>query len=86
MTPHPCFTCQRLISGDEWRCSSCQRAQRTARLSANWQRQSKQAIARAPWCALCSSKDGLTTDYVAGRGMRVLCAACDSGSRAARAT
>ena len=79
-----CLTCQRPTTDDDPRCASCQRAQRIARYSPNWQRQSRQAIARAPWCALCSGNEGLTTDHVPGVGIRVLCGACDSGSRTTR--
>ena len=72
MTAHPCLTCHRPTTDDDPRCPSCERAQRTARYSPNWQRQSRQAIARAPWCALCSSNENLTTDHVPGIGIRVL--------------
>ena len=79
MTTHPCLSCNSPTSDDDARCPSCQRAQRTAALSPTWQRRSRQAIARAPWCELCASNEDLTTDYVAGSGIRVLCAACSSG-------
>jgi hypothetical protein len=81
VTHHSCITCQGPIGVDERRCKSCQRAQQIARLSPRWQRESELAIARAPWCALCASNDGLTTDYVSGLGVRVLCSACDAGSQ-----
>ena len=81
MTTHSCLTCQRPTSGDDPRCANCQRAQHTAALSPRWQRLSRQAIARAPWCALCSSNEDLTTDYVAASGIRVLCGACSSGRK-----
>jgi hypothetical protein len=79
MPTHPCLSCQSPTNSDDTRCPSCQRAQRTAALSPTWQRRSREAIARAPWCALCSSNEELTTDYTAHSGIRVLCAACSSG-------
>jgi hypothetical protein len=83
VTTRSCLSCQNPTNGDDVRCASCQRAQRTAALSPKWQRLSRQAIARTPWCALCGRNDDLTTDYVAGSGIRVLCGTCSSGRQRA---